>query len=567
MAFLMQPLNAIPAEREPLLNGKSGGTYSKFNGRRDILSRIALILGILVSFALPSFAQTNAYTFDLIAGNPTNSGTANGAGSGALFNGAEGTAVDTNYVVFVADTGNNEIRRIVDTPTNWVISGLAGTNYSGSLDGGYALFNGPQGITVDLADNVYVADTLNNEIRKISFNGTYWNTITIAGTNSSGSANGTNRVARFDNPEGIAVDTRGNLYVADTYNDTIRKIVPLGTNWVVTTIAGTAGMPGTNDGTNSLAQFTSPEGIAVDNFSNVFVADTSNDTIRVLSPVGTNWVVSTIAGLARSEGSTDASNKNARFYSPGGIAVDASDNLYVTDSGNDTVRKIVPVGTNWIVSTIGGLTGVAGYASGTGTNALFTSPKGIAVDPIGDIYVDENTENIGSLAGGVDLLGELYGPNDLNTYYIIVNLGPAAATSQGGAWTLSCHPGFRESAPDSTEDFSGPNMTMEFVTISGWNVPTNQNISLPPNSFSVVTNLYYTTVAPVLSITHTGELTLTGTLGTTYTIQSSTSLFGPWSTLVSSFKLTTSPKEIEQISPWPDTSPSVTYYRALWSGD
>lgn len=140
-----------------------------------------------------------------------------------------------------------------------------------------------------------------------------YNWTTIAGYASSGSVDGTNSTARFSYPRSVAVDTNGNVYVADTLNSTIRKITSVGTNWVVNTIAGLAGSYGSADGTNSAARFAGPSGVTVDNGGNVYAADMGNDTIRKLTPVGTNWVVSTIAGMVTNSGSADGTNTAARF--------------------------------------------------------------------------------------------------------------------------------------------------------------------------------------------------------------------------------------------------------------
>ena len=139
---------------------------------------------------------------------------------------------------------------------------------------------------------------------------------TIAGSpRSYGSADGTNGAAQFYlyYTSGIAVDTNGNLYVADQRNDTIRKIRPVGTNWVVTTIAGSAGISGSADSTNNAARFDYPAGVAVDTYGNLYVSDYLNDTIRKMTPVGTNWVVTTIAGSAGGSGSADGTGATALF--------------------------------------------------------------------------------------------------------------------------------------------------------------------------------------------------------------------------------------------------------------
>jgi hypothetical protein len=142
---------------------------------------------------------------------------------------------------------------------------------------------------------------------------------TISGrAGCQGWADGTNSAARFSQPAGIARDSAGCLYVADAYNHTIRMITPVGTSWVVSTVAGTPGQSGSTDGTNSDARFNEPAGVAVDTASNLYVADTLNDTIRKITPAGTNCVVSTIAGYAGRSGSANGTNTHARFNQPGG---------------------------------------------------------------------------------------------------------------------------------------------------------------------------------------------------------------------------------------------------------
>ena len=130
-------------------------------------------------------------------------------------------------------------------------------------------------------------------------------------------------------------------------------------SYTFTTIAGLAGVSGAADGTNSAARFYQPSGLAVDGAGNLYVADLLNHTIRKIAPAGTNWVVSTLAGLAGTLGSADGTNDQARFNRPSAVAVDNAGNLFVTDNYNDTIRKLTPVGSNWVVSTVAGLAGAA----------------------------------------------------------------------------------------------------------------------------------------------------------------------------------------------------------------
>ena len=198
--------------------------------------------------------------------------------------------------------------------------------------------------------------------------------VTIAGTNgASGSVDGTNTAAQFGLPVDAAVDTNGNLYAVDNLNNNIRKVTPVGTNWVVTTIAGSLNS-GNTDGTNQNAQFDGPNSIAIDASGNLYVADTFNCNLRKITPVGTNWVVSTIAG-ASVPGNADGTNLIAEFSYPYGIAVDASGNVYVADTYAYTIRKVTPVGTNWVVTTIAGAYQNRGAGDGTNGAAQFLSAR------------------------------------------------------------------------------------------------------------------------------------------------------------------------------------------------
>src|SRR6266513_2298159 len=241
--------------------------------------------------------------------------------------------------------------------------------------GSAARFNSPSGVAVDSAGNTYVADTANSTIRKITPAGVVTTFAGMAG--STGSANGTGSAARFNGPVAVAIDSIGNIFVADTNNHTIRKITPAR---VVSTFAGLAGSDGSANGTGSTARFSFPSALAVDTANNIYVADTGNSTIRKIAPVG---VVSTFAGSFAKFGSQNGTGNAARFNLPADVAVDSSNNLYVTDSNNCTGRKITPAAA---VTTLAGLAS-AGHTNGTGSAARFDFPDGVAVDTTGKIYV------------------------------------------------------------------------------------------------------------------------------------------------------------------------------------
>jgi hypothetical protein len=237
--------------------------------------------------------------------------------------------VDSAGTVYVADIDNNEIRKITPGGVVITLAGLAGAPGSADGTGSAARFQGPAGVAVDNANNLYVADFLNHTIRKITTEGVVTTLAGLAG--APGSADGTGSAAQFDGPNGIAVDSSGTVYVADLWTHTIRKITSGG---VVTTLAGMAGVAGSVDGTGSAARFYEPSGVAVDSAGTVYVAD--NHTIRKITPDG---LVTTLGGMVGIQGSEDGMGSAARFNGPSGVAVDRAGNLHVADTGNNAIRK------------------------------------------------------------------------------------------------------------------------------------------------------------------------------------------------------------------------------------
>ena len=320
-----------------------------------------------------------------VAGRAGVTGSADGAGVKALFHLPSGVAVDRTGNLYVADAVNNTIREITTVGMVSTFAGTAGSSGSNDGAGSAARFWTPFGVAADSAGTVYVADTLNNTIRKITLKGIVSTLAGLAG--NAGSNDGVGIRARFRNPWGVVADNAGNVYVADTSNNTIRKITPMG---AVSTLAGLAGSSGTTDGMGKAARFNNPFALAVDNAGYVYVADTGNNTIRKIAP---NGMVSTLAGLPGYLGSADGRGDSARFWNPQGVAVDGAGNIYVADTDNRTIRKITPAGA---VSTLAGQAGSpADSADGTGSRARFSNPFGIAVDSSGNIYVvDANNHTI-----------------------------------------------------------------------------------------------------------------------------------------------------------------------------
>ena len=265
-----------------------------------------------------------------LAGSGT-AGYADGTGTAAQFNLPTGVACDGSGNVYVADYGNHRIRRIV--AATGAVSTLAGGT-RGYVDGTgtAAQFNLPTGVACDGSGNVYVADYGNQCIRKIVV--ATGAVTTLAGSVTQGSADGTGSAAQFTYPSGVAWDGSGNVYVADNGNHCIRKIVA--STGVVTTLAG-SGTAGYADGTGSAASFNRPYGVACDGSGNLYVADTGNHRIR--SIVAATGAVSTLAGNGTA-GFGDGRTL-AQFNNPIGVACDGNGTVYVADRNNQRIRRIV----------------------------------------------------------------------------------------------------------------------------------------------------------------------------------------------------------------------------------
>jgi len=322
-----------------------------------------------------------------VAGQVGTPGTTNSTGSAATFTMPSRLCVDTVNNLYVSDGVNCVIRKI--TPAG-VVTTLAGqVGVAGSMDGtgSEASFNSPAGVCVDTNFNLYVADNGNNTIRMITPGGVV---TTLAGTAGNvGNMDGAGAAASFIRPTGVCVDTNLNVYVGDSGNFEIRKIAPGG---VVTTLAGGP----------SKAVFANPTGVCVDFGGNVYVAneDLGNSTISKVTPAG---VVSTYAGQAGTLGYVDGKQSAARFNDPSDVCVDTSGNVYVADSGNNIVRMITPTG---IVTTLAGgsgnfpvgFAGLVGSMDGTGGTAGF-NPIGVCVNNADNLFVaDTGNDTIRSVS-------------------------------------------------------------------------------------------------------------------------------------------------------------------------
>jgi hypothetical protein len=358
------------------------GLYSILPSLVDPGDRETNYVVTLIDGTLDVTNATALYTISTLAGQPGNFGAANQTGINAQFFAPSAVALDGATNLYVADTFNYSIRKVTPAGVVTTVAGIPGSSGSADGAGGTAQFWDPVAVAVDAAGNVYVADRHNNTIREVMPVGTNWMVRTLAGLPGySGSMDGAGSIARFWYPSGVAVGGGSNLYVADSLNNTIRQLTLVGTNWIIGTLAGLASYPGSVDGIGSNARFDYPTGLAVDTAGNVYVADTGNNTIREITPAG---VVTTIAGLAGNSGSADAVGAAARFASPEGVVLDSAGNLYVADTGNNTIRELTPEG---VVTTLAGSPGVIGSADGPGSIARFNSPHGLAVDSASTLYI------------------------------------------------------------------------------------------------------------------------------------------------------------------------------------
>jgi trimeric autotransporter adhesin len=296
----------------------------------------------------------------------------------------EGVALDSAGNLFIADSGNSCIRKV---STSGIISTVAGTGssigYSG--DGGQATsaqFNYPYGVNVDSAGNLFIVDTWNNRIRKVSTSGII---TTVAGNGSFGYGGdgGPATSAQINSSYGVAVDSAGNLFIADTYNERIRKV---STSGIIATVAGNGSLGYSGDGGQAAAaELDNPYGVAVDSAGNLFIADTYNHRIRKVSASG---IIATVAGNGSSGyGGDNGSATSAQLNYPSSVTIDSAGSLFIADSNNHRIRK---VSTSGIITTVAG-NGSSGYSgdSGSATSAQLNYPYGVVVDFAGNLFISD----------------------------------------------------------------------------------------------------------------------------------------------------------------------------------
>lgn len=337
----------------------------------------------------------NGFKFRFVSGGGTSNAVSLGV-IAAFFPFPVGIAADGSGNLYVGDTSTDVVQKISSTGEVTLVAGSFGQTGIADGNGANARFNDPSGICVASDGSLGVCDNANGTLRRIAIDGTV---TTLAGsTGSRGNVDGNGSAATFSSPTSVCRDAAGNFYLSDSLNDTIRMITSDG---AVSTLAGSSGIAGTADGVGANARFNHPTGIAIDGTGNVYVADTTNNTVRKIT---SNGEVSTIAGLPGVSGSQDGAGSDALFNSPSGLAADNYGNVYVADTGNSVIRKIA---VNGIVTTLAGLPGIAGLMDGTGSNAWFNQPKGIALKSNGVLCVTDTgnaTIREVTLAGSVTTL-------------------------------------------------------------------------------------------------------------------------------------------------------------------
>jgi sugar lactone lactonase YvrE len=336
-------------------------------------------------------------------------------GLAARFSYPNGLAVDGNGNLLVADTGGNRIRKIVvATGSVTTLAGFSGACGSRDGSGDLAEFCSPTSLVCDGAGNLFVTESGNHTVRKVVV--ATGAVATFAGRGSStGSDDGIGGHARFSYPTGLVSDNGGNLLVADSVNHTIRKVVVA--TGAVSTVAGLAGYGGSVDGTGNGARFNFPVDLAYDGAGSVFVADQDNMLIRKV--VVATAAVTTMAGSAGQAGSDDGIGMAARFAQPSALAFDGAGSLFVADGAMHTIRQIALA--TAAVTTLAGSAGVAGSDDGVGTNARFHTPSGLACDGAGQLFVADRgnytirkiviaTGTVTTLAGAAGEAGTDDGP-------------------------------------------------------------------------------------------------------------------------------------------------------------
>jgi sugar lactone lactonase YvrE len=377
------------------------------------LLRIALTCLYLLQLSLIGFAQSGIIS--TFAGYGTRGFGGDGASAtSASLNEPSGVAVDAAGNLYIADTYNHRIRKVASDGTIRTVAGTGTAGFSG--DGGPAVsaqLNLPYGMAIDAAGNLYIADSENCRIRKLTPDGIIR---TVAGSGTAG-FNGDGYIAtsaQLRYPHGVAVDAAGNLFIADGANNRVRKVTPDG---IIRTVAGTGSYGFSGDGGPAVsALLYYPAGLVIDAAGNLLIADASNNRIRKLTPDG---IINTVAGNGSNGFGGDGSiATSAQLYFPASVALDAAGNLYIADEINNCIRKVA---SNGIISTVAG-NGSYGFSGdgGLATSAMLWNPSSVAIDAIGNLLIADPGNNRIRMAARV---------GSYNTYFPQVAVGDGWSTS------------------------------------------------------------------------------------------------------------------------------------------
>ncbi len=369
----------------------------RYNLRRRMVQFTVCVLTLGLLAGLMPFGNERAYAgtggeIDTVAGGEYGD-LVDVPAVGATLSSPSAVTIDVYGNLYIADTGNNRVKKVDAVTKNISIvagagAGPLGYNFSG--DGGPALnaaMRSPAGVAVDADGNLYIADKYNNRIRKVDFSSGIGIITTVAGTgeNDFSGDNGPADEAELSSPSGVAIDGDGNLYIADTSNHRIRKVDAV--TKIITTVAG-ASSYGTfygDGGPAVAAELNEPSAIATDSLGNLYIADTYNNRIRKVDAV--TKIISTVAGSTSVDGfdGDGGPAQEARLNEPEGVALDSDGNLYISDTDNNRIRKVLR---NGIIMTIAG-TGAAGYSGdvGPGIQAELDTPSGITLDSGGNLYI------------------------------------------------------------------------------------------------------------------------------------------------------------------------------------
>jgi hypothetical protein len=351
---------------------------SHWKAAKPVGRRRSLLLEVLEGRLNPSLVGT----ITAVAGTGANGfGGDNGPATAAVISSPEGVAVDSNGNLFIADAANHRVREVTSSGIITTVAGNGGNGSGG--DGGPATaaqLASPVGVAVDNNGDLFIVDQDTNTVRKVVLSTGQISTVAGNGTPGFSGDNGPAVAAQLSFPEGVAVDSSGNLYIADTLNNVIRKVTPSGT---ITTVVGTGTLGSAGDGGQATsAELANPFGITVDNQGDLFIADFANSRIRKVNSSG---IISTVAGNGSQGFSGDGGSATAAaLNNPSSVAVDKNGNLFIADINNNLIREV----TSGIITTVAG-NGSQGFGGdgGAGTSAKLFFPQGVAVDGNGDLFI------------------------------------------------------------------------------------------------------------------------------------------------------------------------------------